>query len=716
MIRASSGAGKSIYLNYLRWQRRKRLNYDVNIEVKNGRLNSANELSFDFEEAVGKVLKGKTSFPSNEYCISKKDEEISTPWYFFSMLLDSTFELIYKIILENSYKRWKSISLNFQKIYGENYPVEVEKIFNMMKYRYAFFLKRRDISTELLDTILHYCFKDSFDVKKCIVNILELLTRVIVCDSDLSSPRQVMLSFDNIEHFIGIEKRIYDRDISAIADSVLAFANGEEAYYNSKGMNFSEFFKIVLVIRDTTSKMLSANVHTYFLQYADNSIDVTNWYSTNEIYNNKLDFYSNVLEDVYASVEFFKLMIQDGSNNTLGTNIMQQVSAMYNHNKRRTTRILARVSSAFNQQFKSIEKNSSCLNFLQFSQLWETVSYGNTKYLCRQAILRLIFNEIARTGYFNRICNYTMPQFDEKNTYARRVLTWLSNENNFDTEEYMSFYKLLKGVLCCPDVSEGNISFTKILNLSEILTALDEYRFAVSREDDPDGLIPGPNRWCQLIIIKFNDRDATGILDPEVLAKKMHEEFLNKNVKSNDFGIRITEAGYFFARVLCNFEYFSCRYDENDIPLIFLLDSKKIEKTIKTVFNSAKKCIDNTILFENSFFNQQFHVAEQCNYYFRHISNEGNIIPQSLPCRIILQHRNYLLAYKSYIDDDELHEKLKLFSTVDRKEISACVQNYINLYGEISNKLINSDYKIQDTNITNYFTEKEKQLIKFVIY
>lgn len=707
LIRAASGSGKTTYLNYLIWERRKKYYpQTINQKIKFGELNDAFELNFDLERAVSKVNMGGIIFPNEEFYnkTGLKQGISSAPCSFLCMLVQSIVDTIYEIALNNNIAFKNKIRKNFRKIYNNNYSNKVKALFDLMLYKSFYITNKRKFCEQILSKTIDVCLEFGNCIKDFIGNALKILTRVLACNLDLDNPNQILIDFDNIEHYIEIDKRIYDEDIRLISDSIYNFVSEEDNYYGKIGLKFAKYFKFVLVIRDTTEKMLSGNVHSYFLLHNDNSIDVTNWFSPNRIYFNKIKYFH--LNDAgITEIDFFNLITNDSANTT-GENVMQQISSMYNHNNRRTARILSRISNIFTQIENEPDKNEACLNYSQFKQLWTEFNTNHVKFLCRQSIIRLIYNEISRTGYFRNIYG-TIVKYNEKSTYARRILTWLVNNKNFEQEDYVSFHIIVNEILKCPDVNGVNLDKEKIKDFAKVLMVLDEHRFTVPREDVFNSSF-GANRWCQLIVIKYNDPNLSTNLDAETLSDKLYEESGNV-YDADNFGVKITEAGYYFVRALRDFEFFACRYDDNSTPLIFMKDVNEIKKTIRNVFLSAKDCIDNAISNESSFFNKHFIDSDQ--FDLLHISNEKKVKFQSLPLRIIIQHRGYLQSYKYYIDDDELHLKFKVFTGEQRKIISAYVQEYLDKYEEIFYDIKKSVYKINGEVISNYFHKKTDRLV-----
>ncbi|MBO5934091.1 MAG: hypothetical protein J6Q94_01245 [Clostridia bacterium] len=705
LIRASAGSGKTIYLNYLKWMRRLKLDASkINTEIINGELNDFNELSFDVELSPSKIQKGNIEFPSSEYNVSRNANSLSAPWCFFTMLLETTFDIIFSIL--QSKKTIITVLKNKKRIYGANKLIKANKIFELIASSGVIYKNKEKLSTQLMRALLKYCFYDSFDsdASEYIKRILELMTRIIVCKSDMEQPQQVCMYFDNLEHYIQNKTRIYDCDISTIADSIINFVKNEGSYYGKIGLNFEEFFKIVIAIRDTTDKMLSSDVHEYFSMRVDNTIDVTGWYLLDKIYESKIEYGQSAIQEVSEcdAIDFFKLILTD-CKNTLGNNIMHQVNSMYNHNNRRTTRILSMASGVFEQKSK-YSNSQDTLSYKQYKKLWEKCTIPQVKYLCRQATIRLIYNEIERTNYFNRICN---NKLGDKSSYARRILVWLSNKNNYTTEEYCSFYDLISGVLCSPILENETVSTEVLRDFAEILIGLDEYHFEQSGFNGANNSKANSNHWCQLIILKFNN-DVYEHLNVDNLTKIMQDEFDKHSSDSSSYGIRITEAGYCYVRNMKDYEYFACRYSKNDVPVVLMKNADKIKETIELVFDAAKRNIDSAIAIEFEHL-RNFSRGYRCDYHFRNISVSNKIEMQSYPYRVIKQHKRYLTSYKRYLSENYLHNYDGSLSQDERKDICNTIDQYLDKYNDILSGLKHSTYEIDGKIIEGYILSKEDE-------
>ena len=110
--------------------------------------------------------------------------------------------------------------------------------------------------------------------------------------------------------------------------------------------------------------------------------------------------------------------------------------------------------------------------------------------------------------------------------------------------------------------------------------------------------------WAPLIMIKFDTEEiyTKQNLIAEMLWQWKAPDSDSKNQRVNKYGVRITEAGSFFAKILPDFEYFACRYVPQ-YPALLVRENLKATSggasyqcldIIKIVRNSAFQCIDET--------------------------------------------------------------------------------------------------------------------------
>lgn len=310
-IRASAGSRKTIYLNYLKRERRKKYypNF-VNTVFLNDIVNDAYELNLDLEKSSDSLSFGSVKFPIDPV----NSIELNSQWNFYIMILKSIFDNCFKIIKTKKFNS-DILKENFNIIYGLNYTDTTKDLFDYLLNTEFSSDGERDIKETLLNKIIATCFNATDNTISNTKTSLTFLCRLLAITlSELNNPNQILISFDNIEHLIDNKKRIYDEDITQIVKTIEEFVEQERRYYEEKELNFAEFFKIVLVIRDTTDKMLYGDVQNRFVNEY-HSLNIAGWFLLEEIYNNKLAYFN--LDKNLSSIKFIDLITNDSLTNQI---------------------------------------------------------------------------------------------------------------------------------------------------------------------------------------------------------------------------------------------------------------------------------------------------------------------------------------------------------------------------------------------------------------
>jgi len=112
--------------------------------------------------------------------------------------------------------------------------------------------------------------------------------------------------------------------------------------------------------------------------------------------------------------------------------------------------------------------------------------------------------------------------------------------------------------------------------------------------------------------------------------------------------IKLTYAGRTYAYLFTDFEYFSCRYNDNRIPLLcsgnFEQESDgeyRCIKNIITVRSNASKCIKSLIRHDGVLYAG----ADHNSICDRMVNMHYNDVPH--PVRVVRQHIGYLFSFMS---------------------------------------------------------------------
>jgi hypothetical protein len=689
-IRGYSGCGKSVYLNYcLHKIREERESFIFNLEGNPGLIKGPKDAELDI-----------TSESNNSPNIA--------PWLFAGLLLDKTYHAITDILEKESQEIIAGIQkqhkyLDDNEIGGNGALFAAFKKIDRNDDNLGNETKRK-IFNEL--TALLHRNNGRNDIRSIIQRILDALTKFLFCYVEARESinnervKRYIFAFDNIEHYIKDSFVIFDEDIVTITTAVEQFIYSAKGEYDKIEKTFSDYFKFIFAIRDTTAKFLISSTHGS-AAYGD--VNVSSWYVFKEIQRKKERIFEKInpdynTEKVKKSLSLFNVITGDITR--FGQNINILFSEMYNYNKRRTVRILNKIIRKM-IELESGNKNLTTLGTFQSYWSESPVSY---KYLCRRAIIRLILDFInfdsldkQEVSFFDAI--HVKHEGGEIGTYARRVLCFLLYESSGKIDErYVSFYNLIKGIF--EPRGDKTINENAFNELAEVLLAMNESSFV-------------KYNWVQLIVIKFN---ATSSITKEALVRKLQESCKTKIEDEKDFGIRVTNAGRFFAYIQSDFEYFASRYCNKIAafsPLVWIKDIKTIKDIIAAVFIAAKTCMETVVRFDRDYF-LNFETIYQKKYFYEWtlLGNKKSKMPH--PYRIIDTHLVYLDHYKNFLDAEKEKNRLSakgeklpsVFSDSDIEVLQKYTAEYITKYREVFSTFESE----ADEHQNGYFDKLDKNL------
>jgi hypothetical protein len=688
-IMGYSGSGKSIYLNHLLYTvKDKRQSFIFNLEESSNKIRGPKDAELDIISESG-------------------NNRNIAPWFFAGLLVEKTYDIITEILQKEEQETIAGIREQYENL-SDNELGGNDALFAVCEKIDK--ESRSEIKYKIFNELKALMRRDD-DIESIIQRILEALTKFLFCyikakeSSEGKNIKGYILGFDNIEYYIKDHAVIFDKDIVSISTAIEQFISSAKKEYDKIGEKFSEYFKFILAIRDTTARFVISGAHGN-VSYAN--VDVSSWYVFREILSKK----EGILERVYSDYKTEKarkllsiLKVITNDNNGTGQSFNTLSVEMYNHNKRRTVRILNKII----RKMTELENgNKNLITLDTFQSYWSEppIAY---KYLCRRAITRLILDFIdfnptkdtQKISFFNAI--HVNHAENETGTYARRILCFLlyTSRGKID-EKYVSFYNFIKGIFAPP--RDNEIEINVFNEIAEILLAMNESSFV-------------EYNWVQLIVIKFN---ATSDIDKKQLAEKLKESYENKIEKDDKFGIRITNAGRFFAYIQSDFEYFASRYCKNIAafsPLIWVKDIDAIKKIIATVFINAKKCIETVIEFEKDYFSDYKKIYRKDYFYkWTLLGKEKPKLPH--PYRIIDTHCSYLSHYKNFLDAEkeknnnsskEGNKEPSVFSDSDIEILKEYADEYINKYREVFSELEAE----KDAHQNSYFCSLDKNLPRY---
>ncbi|MDR3264074.1 MAG: hypothetical protein LBT30_07185 [Clostridiales bacterium] len=610
-IRGYSGCGKTIYLNSLLYDIKQR-NDKIGYYIK----------KFDLSEAKGTMCFFRVPI-YNEITL-----ESTALKQFNALLINSISDFLMNIVAKLELFKafcefWSSI------IQHESYaPLK-----NVIEAYYAGYIDEPEMINRLRQFIEPY-YQNTSELLK-----INMLLAYSAAKHQYTHYRgdikgiKIIFAFDNIEHYIGSDV-IYDENIETIMDIIIEFATTEKDHFNlyeikykKKELTFFESFQFIVAMRDTTEKMLTKHEHDFSIN--DITVDLTGVYDADKIISARRTFFkdNDNIKKQEKKLAMLEALLRD--ENTLEKGFSDRIRKMYNYNMRRITDyFLDAINDEAVQQYELLQRR-------HFPDI------RSSKFVTRRMILRKMFDQINVKAYFKSL-NLVTKDGNNGVSYVRQILTFLHNENpnNSRKGEYIYFRDFVSnqlGVSSCVALSDEQKN--RINKLAEIICFLQQ-----------DSKI---YNWSQLVVVKFNQKQ----FDASRLAEKLKnaaEGVSTEDCLAENFGIKITEAGRFFAFMLNDFEYFACRYCENSQPLFYDYNSqqgnpKECIRIIKTTSDKAITCIGATFVFDNIYCNKSFSKLfgpNSCLYP----NDDGE--SQTHVQRIADNHLSYLLTYKIYIENN----------------------------------------------------------------
>ena len=664
-IRGSSGCGKSTYLNRLLYNAKK-----GGANCYNFNLENSTAFPYLLNHKWENSLYSDNAFRKTDYKL------ISVILYQINLLLDmNELSRIFKWDSKECEKKYleyitqlkDNLSLFFLKpaydhfsYYSSLFRIMNDYCNNRIHYSAIFdeeqVVASDSYSKKISDVIFSLCDESLEQIQinsisspnNTINKLLDLFFVLSFCtlkkESIINKDYKFIISFDNIEHYID-NHAIYDRDILNITKIITEYVNSAIInLFRGTSISFDGNYQFILCIRDTTEEYIYKTQHQH--DFRENSINLTKWYYLSEIHQSRYDFlneenyFTPSDKDVYDVIQCVLNDITVFRNST-----GKAIERMYNYNKRRITMYLCDVF-ACNKE-----------SIYEYKSLWERANNSNGSASCyknaaRSYIIRLLLNRIHATDYFYNL-HVVEQGGDLGSGYARRLITFLYNRHlKSDDENYVGFYDLVKSVLQSPCMSHP-VSQRMCNFLAEIIVKMCDPEIYTTK-------------WCQLVVLHFNQQSV----DVRQLSLKLMEAYRYKNNNPEIYGIKITDAGSFFAEILPHFEYFATRYCNNSQPLFseYNISKKTIESLIdiddkkerlfqcydliETVKSKSFECIDNIVNFEIDFFSGRNgfnpHLMENGDYLWRKNSsykNKGVCHPK----RIIDHHIGYLDNFRIYI-------------------------------------------------------------------
>lgn len=664
IIKGVAGSGKTTYLNYLKQNLPKTIIFHI----------------FNFEST-----KQSISFMSKTFDL--KNRYSDNVYKFISLLLIEIADILSK-------KNSKNIDDHIQHIkkivdmYNFNFKVseenmlqsgllstnmdimEQQELFDLLQKYSVKEINYSTLSNELLNIFDRKLNNNDSDI--ALAFIAGFIIRLYYCLNKIDGKKHICV-VDNIETFVKYDEEhpIQECELEKIIKGFFeASHKAREILTPWKQVGkFETFYGFLIVTRDTTASTALFEVQHEDDYRKENEIDISNWYCTEDILQSKISFFLKkglkYSDDSYA--EAYKNILKDFSQYRWGLN--EITTKMYKHSHRRNIEC---IPDAINVVPKE--------EIAYFNHMWKKTlgkeDYINSlKLMCRKYILRILIDHVQRKNYFdnlmvenNSVKNNVRtletiyntineePSHNENSSYARKISTLLHRfALEVSKEKYVSFPRIINEILKpinLPDEPTSN----QIKNLGKILFLMNETRNEITN-------------WTSLVCMKYDNKEIYSEANLCNIMQKEWENFNQGLIELDDtsrFGVKITEAGSFFAKILPDFEYFCCRFLSNEPPLFsiknikpFYINGEKTYRAIAIIRYIRKKafdCIDAVIERDKNFYssmeNQKtidFTPMYRNEYSWLYKDSQGTRISVH-PDRIINQHKGYVFNYMTYVE------------------------------------------------------------------
>lgn len=682
-----AGNGKSIEVN-----RRIREITDGETEFECGRV------YLDLEIAFTKKTYGVTY-----YCPNSN----SSLWLFCIKLLDGIMQYI-----KSCHLLCPTIFDNFKKIIVKKNLANQEQqtVFeNIGNYRDG------DNNTETLVFKSLIALLSSQQADKDIQILLEILMWVMYC----SAPhRKHYIVIDNIEQYIKLNNskiQIPNSDISiiykSINDVVMTTVNEFDRIEQDLAW---KAFKIVIVLRRTSTGLLDSTLLQAPVKMDSNINDVTGHFSVSAIWKEKKRYVwdrklKNKFNDQKSRklIDIIDFMMNDDEHTSIGISYQSIIAPLMSYGIRRNAR--SQAHSAYKTYEILSNGDEKSLNYEEYIELISAINYDNTtiRYMIRRALLELQFKWGISNKNQNRWRNLGIGHLTGKKTIryhnqkivieevsyynemfvtlARRILTYLSafpDVNNItengkrksvvDMFSTISIYDLINGIFTNPK-GDNKISDNDYVELARVLISLSDMSNADTRS-------------APYIILGINDARFHANACPDVLADILREIFQagetyslpDRKYNYNDFGVRITDAGYsFMLDWQASFSFMASLHCFTIPPLFFLKHILSIKYVIETVYNESNKLCEMYEAEALRFCGNSKNITLKREKYLPRHNDKILTFRQ----RTKELHINHLILYRTFIENN--YTILKI-SDKDMRELTdhniGFISYYIKLY------------------------------------
>ena len=421
---------------------------------------------------------------------------------------------------------------------------------------------------------------------------------VLKCMRD-ESGKKVVIAFDNIERFIGADE-IYNKELTDFLHDMRGICDTYRNMYMNEASNINRFsrkYQFIVSMRNTTVRNHTPAESTDFKRHA---IDLSSWFSIDEIFQAKLNWYKSkdisvIAEHAQNHIQFILEDFGAGSNGVL-RGLRPKLDLIFNHDKRNIITILTDL-------FDSEHPTRHISTIDHFYSLMKTyTAMGNkgkdlaacARLAYRSIVWRCILERLHHGALINNIIyNHTTQNGEIADmNYIWKILTVLHNHSLANggretevsgTERYMPFLDLFKNIYNEHGDIETRFYEDDYAGERDRLSRLLFYMNSYDIEK---------NNLFQFIDIQYNVDHANRVhLNNN---EDLRELFMRAKNEAEKPKIRITTAGKaYLGYVAPSFEFISCI--ANKVPLLAYLPT---EEELRTRSVSEQRCmpvIDDTL-------------------------------------------------------------------------------------------------------------------------
>lgn len=703
VIKGVAGSGKTTYLNYLKNKFSDKIVFHI----------------FNFEETKQSVSFMSTTFDLEEQYYNNVCKVFSLLLIEVANVLsknnkknDEHIEFVKKIVekYNSSFKISEENVLESGLLTPNVDIIEQQNLFELLEQYSKQRIDYAELSQKILDAFRKKLL--SSGAETTLASIVGFIIRLYYCLNKINGKKHLCV-VDNIETFVKYDEE-HPVQVCEIEKIIKCFFSASHkvreifAPWKQVG-KFETFYSFMIVTRDTTASTALCEVQHEDDYKNENEVDISNWYCTEDILESKKSFFLEnkvvIPDDCYSKA--YQSILCDFSKYHWG--LSEIISKMYKHSHRRNIECIPDAIAVIPED-----------EIIYFNEMWKKaqgreVEKSSLKLMCRKYIFRILIDHIQRKKYFDNLMVENSPVNDKQRTlenvfdtindkpsheesssYARKISTILYRFSlHGGRDRYISFPRLINSILKPINLPDEPTD-SRIRNLGKILFLMNETRNEITN-------------WTSLVCMKFS---STRIYSEESLCNILVDEwnnYKNGTIEIDDtskFGVKITDAGGFFAKILPDFEYFCCRFLSSEPPLFslnnlkyFTLYGKRSFRAIAIIRFIRKKafaCIDEVIDRDKSFFSSlDSHNIDfspmydsQYSWLYKDSDTSEAIVH---PLRVIEQHCGYISNYLYYIEKYVPTDKFK--EPEDKDQFIRELRIELSKYHEKLQKLIRDNPK-----------------------